>query len=109
SLLDDGHDTVLVGINDDRPFLFDSALSAALAAGARVRAAIHPIITLEGVRTSIIALVCDSIIGEQRKTVTDTLRDAFLQGAIAVRDWQAMLARLKEVRDGLAAHPPKNV
>jgi NAD-specific glutamate dehydrogenase len=29
--LDWGHETVLLGINDDRPFLFDSALAAALA------------------------------------------------------------------------------
>ena len=108
ALLDDSHDTVLVGINDDRPFLFDSALSAALAGGARVRAAIHPIITIDGMRTSIIALVCDSITGEQRKALSDSLRDAFMQGAIAVRDWKAMLARLKDARDGLAAHPPKD-
>ena len=54
--LDDGHETVLVGINDDRPFLFDSALQAAIAGGARVRAAIHPIVTIDGVRTSVIVL-----------------------------------------------------
>ncbi len=107
ALLDDGHDTVLVGINDDRPFLFDSALSAALAGGARVRAVIHPIITIDGVRTSIIALVCDAIVGDQRKALSDSLRDAFLQGAIVVRDWKPMLARLKEARDGLVAQPPK--
>jgi hypothetical protein len=41
ALLDDSHDTVLVGINDDRPFLFDSALSAALAGG-RAGARRHP-------------------------------------------------------------------
>jgi NAD-specific glutamate dehydrogenase len=73
-----------------------------------VRAAIHPIITIDGVRTSIIALVCDAIVGEQRKTLSDGLRDAFMQGAIAVRDWKPMLARLKEARDGLAAQPPKS-
>jgi len=86
ALLDDGHDTVLVGINDDRPFLFDSALSAALSGGARVRAAIHPIITIDGVRTSIIALVCDAIVGDQRKTLSDSLRDVFVQGAIVMRE-----------------------
>ena len=108
ALLDDGHDTVLVGINDDRPFLFDSALSAALAGGARVRAAIHPIITIDGVRTSIIALVCDAIVGDQRKALSDGLRDVFVQSAIVVRDWKAMLSRLKEARDGLLAQPPKD-
>jgi glutamate dehydrogenase len=52
--------------------------------------------------------VCDAIVGEQRKTLSDGLRDAFMQGAIAVRDWKPMLARLKEARDGLAAQPPKS-
>ena len=46
SALDQGHETVLVGINDDRPFLFDSALQAAMAGGARIRAAFHPIIEI---------------------------------------------------------------
>jgi glutamate dehydrogenase len=107
ALLDDSHETVLVGINDDRPFLFDSALQAAIAGGARIRAAIHPIVTLDGVRTSIIALICDTLVGDIRKTLTDSLRDVFLQGAVAVRDWQAMLARLAEARAGLAAQGPK--
>ena len=54
-------------------------------------------------RTSVIALVCDAWRGEARKTLIDTLRDAFAQGAVAVRDWKAMLARLAEARDDLAA------
>jgi glutamate dehydrogenase len=107
ALLDDSFETVLVGINDDRPFLFDSALQAAIAGGARIRAAIHPIVTLDGVRTSIIALICDTLVGDIRKTLSDNLRDVFLQGAVAVRDWQPMLARLAEARAGLAAHGPK--
>ncbi len=41
-----GHEPVLVPVNDDRPFLFDSALAAALAGGARIRAAFHPIMDL---------------------------------------------------------------
>jgi len=106
--LDDGHETVLVGINDDRPFLFDSALQAAIAGGARVRAAIHPIVTIDGVRTSVIVLVADHLSDEMRKTLSDQLREVFLQGAVAVRDWKAMLARVKDARDGLAAHPPRD-
>ena len=41
-------ESVLVAINDDRPFLFDSALAAAIAAGARIRAAFHPILDIDG-------------------------------------------------------------
>ena len=64
--LDQGQETVLVGINDDRPFLFDSSLQAVMAGGGRIRAAFHPIIDLGGVLTSVIALVCDAMTGEVR-------------------------------------------
>src|ERR1700743_1111751 len=102
-----GHETVLVGINDDRPFLFDSALAAAMAGGARIRAAFHPIMDFAGVRTSIIALVCDRLSDETRQKLADMLREAFAQGVAAVRDWKAMLARLKAARDDLERHPPQ--
>jgi glutamate dehydrogenase len=105
--LDWSHETVLFGINDDRPFLFDSALAAAMAAGARIRAAFHPILDLDGVKTSVIALVCDTLAGEAREKAVQSLREAFAQGALAVRDWKAMLARLTAARDDLARHPPR--
>ena len=110
SLLDDDetHETVLVGINEDRPFLFDSALQAALANGARVRAAFHPIIDVQGHPTSVIALICNTITGDARDRLADALRQAFTQGQHAVRDWKAMMARLKSAHDGLAATPPKS-
>jgi glutamate dehydrogenase len=100
------HETVLLGINDDRPFLFDSALQAAMADGARIRAAFHPIMDLDGVRTSIIALVCDALSGETRQKLVESLRDTFAQGALAVRDWKPMLARQATAREDLARHPP---
>ncbi|HWY62067.1 MAG TPA: NAD-glutamate dehydrogenase [Rhizomicrobium sp.] len=96
---------MLVAINDDRPFLFDSALRAAGAAGARIRAAFHPIVTYEGTATSVIVLMLD-VVGNRDGLVTFMLR-AFGQGILAVRDWKDMLARLKETREELAAHPPK--
>jgi glutamate dehydrogenase len=104
--LDHSHETVLLGINDDRPFLFDSALQAAMAGGARIRAAFHPIVDLNGVRTSVIALVCDALSGETRQKLIDCLRDSFAQGALAVRDWKVMLARLAAAREDLTRHPP---
>ena len=105
--LDQGHETVLVGINDDRPFLFDSTLQAAMAGGARIRAAFHPIMDLNGVRTSVIALVCDALAPEPRARLLDSLRETFAQGAAAVRDWKPMLARLAAARMDLERHPPK--
>ncbi len=110
ALLDDEetHETVLVGINDDRPFLLDSAVAAAIAGGARLRAVFHPVIMVEGIPTSVIALICNGVTGAAREALARNLRDAFEQGALAVRDWQAMTARLKAARDGLAAHPPRD-
>lgn len=105
--LDQGHETVLVAINDDRPFLFDSALQAALAGGARIRAAFHPILDMDGARISLIALVCDAIPPEPRQKLLDSLRDTFAQGAAAVRDWKPMLARLAAARQDLERHPPR--
>jgi len=78
-----------------------------MAAGARIRAAFHPILDLDGVKTSVIALVCDTLAGEAREKAVQSLREAFAQGALAVRDWKAMLARLTAARDDLARHPPR--
>ncbi len=105
---DETHESVLVGINDDRPFLFDSAVAAAIAGGARIRAAFHPIITVKGQPTSVIALICDGLAGDSRALLQAGLRDTFAQGLVAVRDWKAMLARLKDARAGLASAPPKS-
>jgi NAD-specific glutamate dehydrogenase len=79
--LDQGEETVLVSINDDRPFLFDSSLQAVMAAGGRIRAAYHPVIELGGVLTSVIALVCDTMSSEVRQKLIDSLRETFAQGA----------------------------
>ena len=95
---------MLVAINEDRPFLFDSALRAAQAAGGHIRAAFHPIIDHQGTPTSMIVLMLDAV--GDRKALIESLLRAFGQGALAVRDWQSMLERLKEARDELAANPP---
>ncbi len=101
-------ETVVVAVNDDRPFLFDSALAAAIAAGARIRMAFHPLLDIAGKPTSVIVLVVDAIAeGAARIALQDGLNASFVQGRDAVRDWKAMLARLKQTRDGLATHPPK--
>ena len=104
--LDHAQETVLVSINDDRPFLFDSSLQAVMAGGGRIRAAYHPVIEWNGVLTSVIALVCDPLPAEMRQKLIDSLRETFTQGALAVRDWKAMLARLAAARNDLTRHPP---
>src|SRR5579871_2179528 len=103
-------ESVMVAVNDDRPFLFDSALAAVIAAGARVRAAFHPILDIAGKPTSVIVLVLDAVLGEAAQTaLVDNLSLSFVQGRDAVRDWKAMLARLKDARAGLSSRPPKGV
>ncbi len=48
------------------------------------------------------------MIGEEpRAALTESLAAAFAQGAAAVRDWRAMLARLDEARAALAVHAPE--
>jgi glutamate dehydrogenase len=95
---------MVVAVNDDRPFLFDSGLRAAAAFGGRIRAAFHPVVTHKGVATSVIVLLLDVV--SAREELTEGLRRAFGQGLLAVRDWKKMLERLKSARDELAAHPP---
>ncbi|HWC63371.1 MAG TPA: NAD-glutamate dehydrogenase domain-containing protein, partial [Rhizomicrobium sp.] len=48
------------------------------------------------------------VVGDRDALVTGMLR-AFGHGILAVRDWQPMLERLKDVRQELAAHPPKDM
>src|SRR5258708_15270931 len=45
-------ESVLVAVNDDMPFLFDSLLAEAATQRARLRAVFHPIISLNGNPTS---------------------------------------------------------
>src|SRR5690242_11154986 len=42
------NDSVLVAINDDKPFLFDSLIADVTAGGGRLRAVFHPIVQREG-------------------------------------------------------------
>ena len=76
-----------------------------MAGGARIRAAFHPILDLDGAKISVIALVCDALGEEARQKAVALLRDAFEQGRLAVRDWRDMLARLAAARDDLARFP----
>ena len=97
--------SVLVAVNDDRPFLFDSALAAAIAGGAQIRGVFHPILSLGGRTLSIIVFVMDPVAHDTR--LAALLEEAFAAGAVAVRDWKPMLVRLKGARDGLSARPPR--
>ncbi|MBV9550148.1 MAG: NAD-glutamate dehydrogenase [Alphaproteobacteria bacterium] len=108
TLSDAGRFSLLTAVNEDRPFLFDSAVAAALAGGAHLRNVFHPMVALGGRKLSLIVFVIDPVSDEgARARLIAALEECFTAGALAVRDWRAMLARLRAARDGLAAQGPQ--
>ncbi len=108
SVSDHGRFSLAIAVNEDRPFLFDSAVAAAIAGGAHLRNVFHPILEQGGRKLSLIVFVIDPPAGEAaRGKLAAGLEECFAAGALAVRDWRAMLARLKTARDGLAARGPQ--
>ncbi|MEJ0026977.1 MAG: NAD-glutamate dehydrogenase [Rhizomicrobium sp.] len=102
------NDTVLVAVNDDKPFLFDSLIADVTAGGGRLRAVFHPIVQQNGQAVSVIVLALEPILNEVRRAaILHSAKATFAQVAVAVRDWRAMTARLRESIDGLKANPPK--
>ncbi|MGD0192739.1 MAG: NAD-glutamate dehydrogenase [Rhizomicrobium sp.] len=113
------NETVLVAVNDDMPFLFDSLLGEMNAQGVRVHALFHPIMTVKrdrnGLRSdrgvaaqeSIIALALDPSMDEaERARLAEGARSVFSQVRLAVRDWKKMMSQLKDSIANLKAYPP---
>jgi glutamate dehydrogenase len=101
-------ESVLVAVNDDMPFLFDSAVAEMSAQGARLKAVFHPVVPLKGRSTSVIVLVLESVMdAERRRALLEGAEAAFAQVRVAVRDWLPMQDRLKGAIAALAARPPR--
>ena len=101
-------ESVLVAVNDDMPFLFDSLLGELNAQGARLRAVFHPIIRRDSGTISVIVAVLDPILDEtRRRALVDGAAAVFAQVGEAVRDWRAMAGRLGDAVAGLRKHPPR--
>ena len=101
-------ESVLVAVNDDRPFLFDSLLAEVNAQGARLRAVFHPIIRFGGNPTSVIVLVLDPVIGAARQQqLVEGAKSVFTKVQLAVRHWRTMVGKLEESIAGLKAWPPR--
>jgi glutamate dehydrogenase len=111
--------SVVLAVNDDIPFLYDSATAELRAQGMNVSAAFHPIISdardASGMRAkggapvneSFILLALDSVIDDaQKRSIKDGLAKVFATVAQVVRDWKPMLARLAETIAQLKKHPP---
>ncbi len=110
---------ILIAVNDDMPFLFDSLVNEANEQGARVMALFHPIMaaTRDGegrrgttgatFRESVIVLVLDPMFGAERgRALLEGARTTFDSVRLAVRDWRKMLTRLKETIPALQERPP---
>ena len=97
------NECVLVAINDDMPFLFDSLTGELHAQGARLRAMFHPIVDA----TSVIVAVLDPVVdATRREQMIDGTRKVFAQVWEAVRDWPKMIGQLADSIAGLKSHPP---
>ncbi|HJW41553.1 MAG TPA: NAD-glutamate dehydrogenase [Rhizomicrobium sp.] len=102
------NDTLLVAVNDDKPFLFDSLIADVTAGGGRLRAVFHPIVQQNGQAVSVIVLALEPIVNEVRQAaMLHSAKATVAQVAVAVRDWRAMTARLKDAIDGLKTRPPR--
>ncbi len=112
--------TILVAVNDDMPFLLDSATAEVNAEGRTIRAAFHPVIAAsrdaKGARSRDGVLVQESYIVLALDYVADSaklsetcaaLQRVFTDVKRVVRDFPAMLGRMNEIAEILKAHPPE--
>ena len=113
------NETVLLAINDDMPFLFDSLMGELSARGIRPQALFHPVIPVQRdgdgrrgnagtpIRESVIVVVLDASLDEaQQVSLVEGARNVFAQVGIAVRDWHPMLGKLEQAVADLRSHPP---
>jgi glutamate dehydrogenase len=113
-------ETVLLAINDDMPFLFDSLIAEMGAQGLRVHALFHPIMAVKRdangargesgalARESTIVLVLDPVVDDGRRAaLIEGANNVFAQVRLAVRDWRKMVGALKETVAQLHENPPQ--
>src|SRR5947209_2234249 len=107
-------DLVLLCVNEDMPFLFDSAMEELSTQKLRIQGVFHPVIEEQRdgrgnrsaigavVRESTIVLLLDPLLDlTRREELVNALQNVFGQVRLAVRDWQKMLQRLRSAIDEL--------
>jgi glutamate dehydrogenase len=112
-------ETVILAVNDDMPFLFDSATAEVLGHGMHIRTAFHPVIATprdaSGRRTahgkvqqeSVIVLALEHAPEKARiPEILAGLTRVFDDVRTIVRDWRPMVERLRETAADLALNPP---
>ena len=103
---------ILVAINDDKPFLFDSVLGELGLQGLTVAAAFHPIVDSqragggEGRESVILIAIARERDPARLMAVEEGVTRVFADVAAAVGDWRAMLEKLSESTDELKRNPP---
>jgi len=115
---------VLLCVNEDMPFLFDSLMEELTTERLRVHGVFHPVITqqrnAEGRRTesgaavaeSVIVLLLDPLLDSVRRAeLVQKLTTVFVQVRLAVRDWKKMLdclrATVGDLRRNLSGLSPE--
>ncbi len=102
---------ILVAINDDKPFLFDSLLGELSVQGLTVAAAFHPIVESqraggEGRESVIVIAIARERDAARLMAVEEGARRVFADVAAAVSDWRAMLEKLAESTEEMKRNPP---
>jgi glutamate dehydrogenase len=115
---------VLDILNDDMPFLVDSALGELSERGLDIRLLVHPVLTVErdeagrllafkgtrkgdGHRESFIHIhIAGMEDAEGRAEIVRALEEVLADVRVCVQDWRPMLARASEVAAELKANPP---
>ena len=105
---------ILLCVNEDMPFLFDSLMEELTAERLRLHGVFHPVIAQQrdaeghrevsgdAVRESVIVLLLDPLLDQTRRDeLVRRLRNVFGQVRLAVRDWKNMLDRLRTTIDEL--------
>ncbi|WP_298746976.1 NAD-glutamate dehydrogenase [uncultured Brevundimonas sp.] len=100
-----GYDAIAI-IQDDRPFLVDSVMGELAEAGVTVRSMFHPIVELDGVRTSLIVVVIDPAPQERRDALGESLAATMADVRAAVADHAAMNALMARSIAHLESAPP---
>ena len=112
-------ETIVLAVNEDIPFLYDSCTAEVRAQGFRVAAAFHPVIAAArgeaGMRVahgtplkeSVIVLALDTVLDDAPAiALRDGLTKVFAGVRVVVRDWQPILDRLAETAAALSRNPP---
>jgi glutamate dehydrogenase len=122
----DSQGTIVFVITDNMPFLLDSINIVLAAAGAGVNFLAHPVFSVQReargrLRSLLLADPKDGRVQESWQmfeidrqesaahcqALQDSITKSLLDVRVAVADWRAMRARIREISAGLAASPPR--